>query len=140
VLASVSGPICECGGDQTRTYTYDTSQRLLTESDDGLNGSALHTTTYTYGRDAGGQTYPGPTSTTENITTSGSTRTTSITYYALTDSRKDLPELTQLQSVDTPGNSIVVYDYYTGSGLFLFREKNGYVNGASTIYTWKWDV
>jgi len=138
LLASVSGPICECGGDQTRTYTYDTSQRLLTESDDGLNGSALHTTTYTYGRDAGGQTYPGPTSTTENITTSGSTRTTSITYYALTDSRKDLPELTQLQSVDTPGNSIVVYDYYTGSGLFLFREKNGYVNGASTIYTWKW--
>ena len=138
LLASISGPICKCGGDQTRSYAYDSSQRLTSESDDGVNGSVLHTTTYAYGRDAGGQTYPGPTSTTENITTSGTTRTTSMVYYALTDPRKDLPSTTRLQSVDMPGSILYVSDYYTGSGLLLSRTKSGYVNGAVTSYIWKW--
>jgi len=139
LLTKISGPICMCGGDQTRTYAYDSSQRVTSESDDGVDGSALHTTTYAYGRDVNGQTYPGPTSTTETIATLvTTTRTTSMVYYALTDPRKDLPATTRLQSVDVPGNILYVSDYYTGTGLLLTRTKSGYVNGASTSYIWKW--
>ncbi len=138
LLTQISGPVCQCGGDQTRTYAYDASQRLTSESDDGIDGSVKHGTTYAYGRDGSGRTYPGPTRITENVDTSGTSRTTSLTYYAVGDSREDLPMTMQQPSVDSPGQFVTTSDTYLPSGLLTQRTTTGYVNQTPTTYTWRW--
>jgi len=138
LLTRISGPVCQCGGDQTRTYTYDASQRLTSESDDGIDGSIKHTTTYTYGRDAGGRTYPGPTRVSENVDTSGTTRTTTLSYYSVGDSRQDLPQTMQQPSVDYSGQFVTTSDTYLATGLLTQRTTTGYVNQVATAYTWRW--
>ena len=135
LLTRISGPVCQCGGDQTRTYAYDASQRLTTESDDGIDGSIKHTTTYSYGRDAGGRAYPGPTSITENVNASGTSRTTTLSYYAVGDSRQDLPQTMQQPSVDSPGQFVTTSDTYSATGLLTQRTTTGYVNHVATSYT-----
>ena len=138
LLLEVSGPQCHCGGDQTRTYAYDSYERTQTASDDGVNDAPQHTFTYSYGRDAGGNAYPGPTMVVENLTSGGATRTTSYQYYAVGDPRQDLPQITTLPSVDTPANTMTITDTYATSGTLTKRVIKGYVNGKSTTYTWKW--
>ncbi len=137
-LDEISGPLCRCGGDQTRIYTYDGNERVQTTSDDGVNGSAQHSFTYTYGRDSGGAGYPGPTQVVENLDTSGTTRTTSYQYYPIGNPNQDLPQITTLPSVDKPGSTMSVNDTYATTGLLTQRTKTGYVNGTLTSYTWKW--
>jgi len=105
-ILGISGPLCQCGGDQTRTYTYDGDERLLTVTDDG-NGSGPHTITYTYGEDAYGENYPNPTQVTENLDNNSppTTRSTEYTYYPVGDPRQDLPQTITLPSVDTSAGS-----------------------------------
>jgi YD repeat-containing protein len=93
-IDQIAGPLCRCGGDQTRLYTYDGDERLQTVSDNGVNGSMQHTLTYAYGRDAGPYMYPGPTQVKENLDTSGTTRTTNYQYYPLGGPLQDLPQVT----------------------------------------------
>ncbi len=138
MLTSISGPVCKCGGDQTRKYSYDSSDRILTKTDDGLDGSTAHTITFSYSRDSGTTTYPGPTKAVENLDTSGTTRTTSYQYYAIGDPRQDLPEIITLPSVDKSGSTITLSDTYSTTGLLTQRTRTGYVNGTSTSYAWKW--
>ena len=139
LLTRISGPLCRCGGDQTRAYTYDASGRVVTASDDGIDGSAQHTMTYVYNRpDANGKIYPGPTSITEKLTASGTTRTTSMLYYGVGDPRQDLPQTITRPSVDQPGLSVTTSNTYSLAGLLTQRTKTGYVNGGQTTYTWRW--
>jgi RHS repeat-associated protein len=138
LLTRISGPVCQCGGDQTRTFAYDASQRLTSESDDGIDGSVKHTTTYAYGRDIGGRTYPGPTSITENVNAAGTSRSTTLSYYAVGDSRQDLPQTMQQPSVDYPGQFVTTADTYSTTGLLTQRTTTGYVNQVSTSYTSRW--
>ena len=138
MLTRITGPACKCAGDQTRTYTYDANHRPTNQSDDAVDGTTKHTLTYTYTRDSNGRTYPGPTSIVENLDTAGTTRTTTIAYYALGDTRQDLPQTTTLPSVDHPGNSMTVTDTYSTTGLLTQRTTTGYVNGAATSYTQRW--
>jgi len=138
MLLEMSGPQCKCGGDQTRTYTYDAYERTQTVSDDGVNGSPNHTYTYSYGRDAGGNAYPGPTKVVENLDTSGTTRTTSYQYYPIGDPRQDLPQITTIPSVDTTGDTVSTTDTYQTNGTLTQRATAGHINGVATTYTWKW--
>ena len=135
LLTRISGPVCRCGGDQTRTYTYDASQRLTSQSDDGADGITKHNFTYAYGRDAGGRTYPGPTSIVENLDTAGTTRTTTYAYYPVGDPRQDLAQTTTEPSVDQPGLRMTTTDTYSTAGTLTQRATAGYVNGALTTYT-----
>jgi RHS repeat-associated protein len=138
MLLEVSGPQCKCGGDQTRSYTYDAYERTQTASDDGVDGSTSHTFTYSYGRDAGGSAYPGPTKSVENLDTSGTTRTTGYQYYPIGDPRQDLVQITTIPSVDTAGDTVTTTDTYQTNGTLTSRATAGHVNGVATTYTWKW--
>jgi RHS repeat-associated protein len=139
LLLQIVGPLCNCGGDQTRAYTFDAYERMQTQTDDGTGGTATHTFTYTYGRDNGTTAYPGPTKIVENLDASGTTRTTTLTYYAIGDARQDLPEKTTLPSVDKGGTSTMsISDTYSTAGLLTSRVKTGFINGVSTSYTWGW--
>jgi RHS repeat-associated protein len=136
LLTSIVGPICGCGGDQTRIFTWDTYGRQLSVSDDGIDGTTKHTLTYAYGRD-GSVVYPGPTSITENVA-SGTTRTITRAYYPIGDPRQDLVQSTTLPSVDSPGNTMTIANTYSTTGLLTQRTTTGYVNGVSTSYTRGW--
>ncbi len=138
LMTSIQGPLCKCGGDQTRIFTYDAYGRKTSVSDDGIDGTTKHTITYTYGRDSNGQAYPGPTQVVENLDTAGSTRTTAYAYYPVGDPRQDLPQVTTLPSVDQPGSTMSVTDTYSTTGLLLQRSTTGYVNGVLTTYTRSW--
>ncbi|MDP9024967.1 MAG: DUF6531 domain-containing protein, partial [Candidatus Eremiobacteraeota bacterium] len=138
LLTQISGPVCRCGGDQTRNYAYDASQRLTSESDDGVDGYVKHTTTYAYARDVGGQTFPGPTSVIETVDTAGTMRTTTLVYYPMADARHDLAQTITQPAVDQPNSTMTTSDTYSLSGLLLQRKKSGNVDGTPTAYTWNW--
>ena len=132
---SVSGPICNCGGDQTRTSSYDANDRTTAVSDNGVDGTTKHSLTYTYGRDNGAITYPGATKLVENLDTSGTLRTTSYAYYPIGDARQDLVQTTTLPSVDVAGQTMTISDTYSTTGLLTQEAESGFVNGVSTTYT-----
>ncbi len=138
LLTRISGPLCACGGDQTRAYTYDAYGRLVTATDDAVDGSTKHTVTYNYNRDGGGQAYPGATSIVENVDTGGTTRTTTFAYYPVGDPRQDLPQTITEPSVDQPGLTNSTTDTYSTTGLLTQRAMTGYVNGTATTYTQGW--
>jgi RHS repeat-associated protein len=139
LLGEESGPLCDCGGDQTRYYSFDSDERLHSVSDDGINGTIPHTITYSYGRDANAYFYPSPTASVENIDTSGTLRTLMFAYYPLGTPQQDLVQVTTLPSVDKGGSATTtIGDTYSTAGLLTQRTKTGFVNGVSTPYTWKW--
>ncbi|MDQ6942718.1 MAG: DUF6531 domain-containing protein, partial [Candidatus Eremiobacteraeota bacterium] len=137
-ITSISGPICKCGGDQTRYWTYDDDQRVVTVSDDGADGSFKHTVMYYYDRDSGSTRYPGPTRVTELLDTQGPLRTTTLAYYPITDPRHDLVQTTTEPSADSPGQTMSILDTYSTTGRLTQRATTGFVNGASTAYTLQW--
>jgi RHS repeat-associated protein len=138
LLTTITGPLCNCGGDQTRAFTYDANDRIKIASDDGVDGSTPHTLMYSYDRDNGTIAYPGPTQVVENLDTSGTTRTTSYLYYPIGDSRQDLPKVTTWPSVEQPGSTMSKTETYPTNGTLTQRSVTGYVDGSPTTYTWKW--
>jgi len=139
LIDQISGPLCQCGGDQTRTYTYDGNERLLTMSDDGVDGSTTHTFSLSYGRDQYYvAVYPQPTQVVENLDSSGTTRTTTYQYYPVGDPRQDLPQVTTVSSIDSPGSTMSITDTYQTNGTLTSRAITGFVNGTTTTKTWNW--
>ncbi|MDP9023976.1 MAG: DUF6531 domain-containing protein [Candidatus Eremiobacteraeota bacterium] len=138
LLTKVVGPMCRCGGDQTRAYTYDSYGRVTSAIDDGGDGSHQHTFTYTYSRDANGRAYPGPTSIDENLDAIGTKRRTVLTYYMTGDPRQDLTHVTTVPSIESPGQVVTTTDTYSSSGLLTQRTTTGYVGAISTTYNRSW--
>jgi YD repeat-containing protein len=145
-VLSVSGPLCNCKGNQLR-YAYDVVGRKVTVTEGSGTGIVTHR--MTYGRDTiftspNGLTtypsaiYPGPTRINKiglTTTAGSSTSSTSITYYALGDPRQDLPYTVTEPSVDTPGNLVTTTNTYSTAGLLTAQSRQGYINGTSTTYS-----
>ena len=140
VVTDVVGVGCGCGGGEERSFGYD---QFLRKQWEMIGNDPNHTVTWAYGRDQtvdhGGFTeviaaYPSPTSKTEPLS-SGVDRTTSWTYYGVSDPRRDLVQVETLPSVDTSGNTRTTTYNYATNGLLDSRVDQGYVDGVSNSYT-----
>ncbi len=146
-VLSVTGPLCDCNGDN-RSYTYDLFGRLLSTASNGTVSQTL-----AYGRDKiftspdglttySGTAYPSVTDRYDlDISTlrGPATRHVQYTYYPLNDpsNRGDLVNVTTEPSVVVGGNNVTTTDSYNSQGLLLTRARTGYLTptGGSTTYT-----
>jgi RHS repeat-associated protein len=142
LVTNVTGPVCGCGGDQTRNYTYDLFQRVTSVTDDGNHGDHPHTVSFAYQRDStatpGPTTpaYPGPTQITENLENSGTTRITNISYFGVGTTLQDLPQVTTLPSVANSASNMSVTDTYAANGLLQQRATTGWLSaGQEATYS-----
>ena len=133
IITSITGPGCGCGGNQTRTYTWDNFLRKLTETDARLDETKFEW----FDRTINGQTYP-----TRNLHFlreaygTGIQRNTEFRdYYAYGDPRDDLYRTEIAASVDTPGQSRIITYSYDTIGNLTSRQTSGYSNGALRIFT-----
>ena len=131
IITSVTGPGCGCGGNQTRTYTWDNFLRKLTDTDAKSNQSKFEW----FDRTINGQTYP-----TRNLHFlreaygTGIQRNTEFKdYYAYGDSRDDLYQTEIAASVDTAGQSRTTTYAYDSAGNLTSRQITGYSGGS--LYT-----
>jgi len=142
LLSSISGPGCGCGGGEAQSFDYDNLMRKRSSTD---GAGATHAITWAYGRDVRSaphddgfqeliHSYPSATSRTEPLS-SGVNRTTSWTYYPISDPRQDLIQTETVPSADTSGQNRVTPFTYATNGLLTSEVVQGRVASVVTTYT-----
>lgn len=132
LVTQINGPACGCGGNQTRTFTWDDFLRKTSEKD----GKDNKTTFTWFNKTISSQVYP-----VRNLQYLREAvigvppnetwlRQTEFTYYSDIP-RQDLALTEKTASVDTTGQyRIITYNYDTaGKANLLSRQTDGYSNG-----------